>query len=203
MIQNIKQAHSITDDFSQEQMDAFCAVMEVPDFMIAWLDRFYEPEEIKFILALDQQRLTDMDAKGPTDGTSKNEPDWPDEFLARCYRRGVINLDDDGHYVPADFHARYEFWALFEGWQDLPGEIKDRLNQWELQSFVHRKKPYIDAYKKSSQRDRSFVWPEYVLLDEALELIQKVPQVYLWPCNCRAMMQRCKKPGFVCLRFKG
>lgn len=40
-----------------------------------------------------------------------------------------------------------------------------------------------------------------MLLNEALALIQKVPHVYLWPCNCRAMMQRCKKPGFVCLRF--
>ena len=113
----------------------------------------------------------------------------------------MLFRSDDGNYVSADFHVRYEFWALFEGWQDLPGEIKDRLNQWELASFVDRKKPHIDAFKKSGQRDKHLIWPEYVLLDEALALIQKAPHVYLWPCNCRAMMQRCKKPGFVCLRF--
>ena len=201
MSQNKSRTHSVTDEFSQEQMDAFCAVMEVPDFMIVWLSRFFETREIAFVLELNQQRSTDTGAQHLSEWIQKNEGNWPNDFLTRCYRRGVISLDDDGHYVPADFHTRYEFWALFEGWQDLPGEIKDRLNQWELQSFVHRKKPHIDAYKKSGQRDPNFVWPEYVLLGEALELIQKVPQVYLWPCNCRAMMQGCSKPGFVCLRF--
>jgi len=126
---------------------------------------------------------------------------WSTDFLTRCHRRGVINLDDNGMYTPSDFHARYEIWALFEGWQNLPREIKDRLNQWELQYFIETKQPHIDAFEKSGQRDRSLVWPEYVLLEEALALIQKVPHIYLWPCNCRAMMQGCKKPGFVCLRF--
>ena len=201
MSQKNQPADSIADDISREQIEAFCTIVKVPDFMLPWLSRFFEPREIVFVLELNQQRSANMGAQNYSEWIQKNEPNWPDEFLTRCYRRGVISLDCDGHYVPADFHTRYEFWALFEGWQDLPGEIKDRLNQWELESFVDRKKPYIDAFKKSGQRDKHLIWPEYVLLDEALALIQKVPHVYLWPCNCRAMMQRCKKPGFVCLRF--
>jgi len=192
---------SISDDVPREQIDAFCSIVKVPAFMIPWLSRFFEPREIAFVLGLNRQHAKNLGGQGFSEWIQKNEPNWPDDFLARCYRRGVISLGDDGNYVPADFHTRYEFWALFEGWQDLPGKIKDRLNRWELKSFVDRKKPHIDAFKKSGQRDKHLIWPEYVLLDEALALIQKAPHVYLWPCNCRAMMQRCKKPGFVCLRF--
>jgi Pyruvate/2-oxoacid:ferredoxin oxidoreductase delta subunit len=201
MSQNNKLAHSITDCFPKEQIHAFCAIMKVPDFMLPWLHHFFEPEEIRFILELNQQRPSDMGVESPAERAQKIKHNWPADFLTRCYRRAVVNLDDDGNYTPSDFHARYEIWALFEGWQDLPREIKDRLNQWERQSFIERKKPHIDAFKKSGKRDQSLVWPEYVLLDEALALIQKVSHIYLWPCNCRAMMQGCRKPGFVCLRF--
>jgi Pyruvate/2-oxoacid:ferredoxin oxidoreductase delta subunit len=194
-------ADSKIDGFLKEQVETFCAIMMVPAFMIPWLNAFYEPKEIRFILELNQQQPPDVGIKRLAERTAEIARHWPADFLARCHRRAVINLDDDGMPTPADFHARYEIWALFEGWQNLPREIKDRLNQWELQSFVDRKKPHMDAYEKSGQRDRSVVWPEYVLLDEALALIQKVPHIYLWPCNCRAMIQGCKKPGFVCLRF--
>jgi len=193
--------NSIADNFPREQLEAFCKIAKIPDFMVPWLSRFFEPREIAFILELNQRHLADMGVQKLSEWIQKNKPNWPDDFLVRCYRRGVVSLDNDGNYVPADFYTRYEFWALFESWQDLPGEIRDRLNQWELGSFVDRKKPHIDAFKQSGQRDKHLIWPEYVLLDEALELIQKVSHVYLWPCNCRAMMQRCGKPVFVCLRF--
>lgn len=201
MSEKHKPVDNISDDFSREQLDAFSTIMNVPYFILPWLSRFFEPREITFILELNLQHSANKGAHCFSEWIQKNGSNWPDDFLSRCYRRGVISLDDAGNYIPADFHARYEFWALFESWQDLPGEIKDRLNQWELASFVDRKKPHIDAFKKSGIRDPSLVWPEYVLLDEALALIRKVPHVYLWPCNCRAMMQGCSKPGFVCLRF--
>lgn len=78
----------------------------------------------------------------------------------------------------------------------LPSLIKGVANR--IADDFTRKQ--IDAIKKRGKRDQSLVWPEYVLIDEALALIRKVPPVYLWPCNCRAMMQGCSKPGFVCLR---
>ena len=201
MSQNNTLADSIVDCFPKEQINAFCAIVMVPDFVVPWLNHFFEPKEITFILELNQLRPSDTDTESLPSGAQKINRNWPAAFLTRCYRRAVINLGDDGNYTPSNFHARYEIWALFEGWQNVPGEIKARLNQWEIQYFIDTKQPIIDAFKKSGKRDRSMVWPEYVLLDEALTLIQKVPHIYLWPCNCRAMMQGCRKPEFVCLRF--
>jgi hypothetical protein len=32
-------------------------------------------------------------------------------------------LRDDNSFEPADFHARFDKWAMFEGWKDIPDEI--------------------------------------------------------------------------------
>ncbi len=49
-----------------------------------------------------------------------------------------------------------------------------------------------------SSRDAAY---SYILLDEAEDLVCREPNVYLWPCDCRAMFGRCRKPVNVCLRF--
>ncbi len=72
----------------------------------------------------------------------------------------------------------------------------------ECHYFVNTKRTVIQDCQKTGVRDRTVVWPEYVLLDEALAVIDKVPHIFLWPCNCRAMMKACNKPEYVCLRFQ-
>jgi len=173
----------------------------MPGFMVPWLDRFYEPAEIAWILTFPIDHTPRPKSKDRVASHSHAREEAAD-FLARCYGRAVADLDPEGTYVPAGFHKRYEIWALFEGWQDIPDEIRTRLNQWELAYFVETKQPVIRDYHKTAVRDRSVVWPEYVLLDEARALIDRVPHIYLWPCNCRAMMQACNKPEIVCLRFQ-
>jgi len=187
---------------SKKERHKFCQLVGMPEFMAPWVDCFYEPGEISWILSYSAPSGTDPKGSNIGTGNQIHNKKLSTEFLRRCYRRAVADLDADGTYIPAGFHKRYEIWALFEGWQDIPGEIRSRLNQWELEYFVETKKPHIQGYQKSNSRDQTIVWPEYVLLDEALEVIDRVPQIYLWPCNCRAMMRACNKSEFVCLRFQ-
>jgi Pyruvate/2-oxoacid:ferredoxin oxidoreductase delta subunit len=186
---------------SKSQINTFCTILEIPEFVVPWLDRFFESEEIELILELNEQLQEDSVVERGPSRAQQIARKWPADFLTRCYRRAVISQDHDGNYQPADFHARYEIWALFEGWRDVPEDIITKLNQWELKDFFDTKEPKIKAFQKSGLRDRTVVWPEYVLLNEALAVIDRVPHVYLWPCNCRAMIRGCDKPTFVCLRF--
>ena len=171
---------------SKNKIDSFCRIFDVPGFIIPWLHRFFEPQEIELVLDLTRQEGTGLRDR---------------EFLDRCYRRGIISYRDDGSMQPADFHIRYDIWALFEGWQDVPKEIRVKLNQWELESYVALKGTPIKKSLKTGQRDPAQVWSEFALMDEALALIDRVPHIYLWPCNCRAMMKGCRKAELVCLRF--
>jgi len=190
------------NNFSCEETSRLCELLGMPSFILPWLDRFYQSAEIAWILTFSPE--SSVNAKNKNQAAS-NEPyaqKSSSKFLERCHRRAVADLNADGKHIPAGFHKRYEIWALFEGWQDIPSEIRSRLNQWELQYFIETKQPLIKNYKNSGLRDQAVVWPEYVLLDEALALIDKVPQIYLWPCNCRAMMKACNKSELVCLRFQ-
>src|SRR5210317_1485264 len=98
--------------------------INIPDFLIPWLTRFYEPHEINLLKLIADNPLE----KEPVirlleqDETLKDL----DPFLKRAWKRGVIQfIDNDKLIAPEDFHTRYEYWALFEGFKDIPVEIKD------------------------------------------------------------------------------
>ena len=103
--------------------------------------------------------------------------------------------------TPASFHHRYELWALYEHWRDIPQEIRDLLNEWELDDYLDEVGAGISAVLEGRARESDQQDYTFLLLEEAEELLRTRPAIYLWPCNCRAMMGRCDKSHAVCLRF--
>lgn len=175
--------------------------MNLPDFLAPWLDRFYDPLEIDLLQILADKPVEKKQIVALLENkTLKNYNNF-DLFLERVWQRGVIKLLDDQRIEPEDFHVRFDFWALFEGWKDLPVEIKDKLNDWELNHYIASHAQKIEDLKNKNQRDPYKIYPEYLLLKEVKALFEKIPKFYLWPCNCRAMMENCEKPEFTCIRF--
>lgn len=176
----------------RNRRERICQIFAIPEFLIPWLDRFFEEREFELILTLASGPLSREELASET-GTFER-------FLNRAYRRGVINDGVDADIELADFHVRYELWALFEGWKDISNDIRERLNAWELAHYEAQKREEIEALKAGKNvdvQDRA----EYLLLHEAESLLDRAEHVYLWPCNCRAMMGQCKKPVYNCLRF--
>jgi Pyruvate/2-oxoacid:ferredoxin oxidoreductase delta subunit len=122
-------------------------------------------------------------------------------FLNRTYKRGIINPCSDGRYEPADFRTRYDIWAMFEGWKDIPESIRERLNDGELEYSEKHYQSSVESMKKGQPREMSEIYAEYILLHESEALLDRVDHVYLLPCNCRSMMQRCGQTVYTCLRF--
>lgn len=94
----------------------------IPDILDDWLDRFYDANEIRAL-----ERL----ASGETAGIDADEA-----FLARAVRRGIVDRNAGGRVRMADFHTRFETWAMFEGWKDLPDDMRSALNGWELAAYL-------------------------------------------------------------------
>jgi len=186
---------------SDQKQKRFTAVVGMPKFLLPWIDRFYEPAEIDLALALGKRPATVSEiAKHFRGAKNRKTSIEVKAMLERGYKRGTLNRQADNRYEPAEFHARYEIWALFEGWQDIPEEIHRRLNKWEMAAYTKKHRRDVTAVRKS-KRDPASVCPEYVLLNEAEALLDKVDHVFLWPCNCRAMVEGCRKPVNTCLRF--
>lgn len=187
-----------------ENLAVVCHVFGIPDFLEPWLSHFFEPIEFDLILALavgplpPDALLAKLD---PDKGTRGDRFRSAESFLERTYKRGIINYREDGCLELADFHARFEIWAIFEGWKDIPDEIRRRLNGWEMGYYETRKRELINNLKNGVEQNSHQGKAEYLLLHEAEELLDRVDHIYLWPCNCRAMMGRCTKPLYTCLRF--
>ncbi len=169
-------------------------IIQAPAFIRPWLDRFYDLSEIRLLEDMGTGSL-DITSFQTTYGFSKDMTD-------RLLKRKIFIKNQNGDLTPADFHARYDIWALFEGFKDLPKEIRERLNQWELDHYIHTHAKYVNQIKTTGKLDPGIVTPRYLLLDEAYDVLNQVENVYLWPCNCRSMLQACTKPVYTCLRFE-
>lgn len=176
--------------------------MNIPEFLIPWIDRFYDPLETDLLQILKNKPL---EKKNVIKLLIKNKGlkvfNNFDQFLERARKRGVVKILDDRRIALEDFHTRFEYWALFEGWKDIPPEIKDKLNNWELNYYIASHAQYAEELKKGLQRDPNKIYPEYFLLEEVEALFEIIPKFYLWPCNCRAMIGNCRQSEFTCIRF--
>jgi Pyruvate/2-oxoacid:ferredoxin oxidoreductase delta subunit len=166
---------------------AIVVATAAPDFVLPWLDRFYDATDADLVLGVANR--------------ARHAPSADPHTLERAVRRAVLDRDPAGLYTPSSFHARFEMWALFEGWLDVPASARRRLNEWELADYISQVGPGVEAVRddrpeRGDQGDYTFL-----LLQEAEALIRSAPHVYLWPCNCRAMWGNCAKELNVCLRF--
>ena len=94
--------------------------MNIPEFLIPWLDRFYDPFEIELLQVLEnkpigKKQLIKLLGKNKT---SEDRYDF-DCFLERAWQRGTIKFLDDQTIAQEDFHVRFDYWALFEGWKEI------------------------------------------------------------------------------------
>lgn len=176
--------------------------MNIPDFILPWLDRFYDPLEIEILQILGNRVLDKKEVIAlMTKDVTAEKPEDFNLFFERARKRGVIKFVDGERVALEDFHVRFDFWALFEGWKDLPVEIKDKINDWELNDYIKSHGKYAQALKKGEQRDPHRVYPEYLLLGEVENLFKRILKFYLWPCNCRSMFQNCHQSLHTCIRF--
>jgi ferredoxin len=174
-------------------LDVVRRSVRAPHFLEPWLDRFYEPAEMRLLA-----RLGETDAN-PAEIVA--EPGFSRSDLRRAWRRGVATTPDAETLRPADFHVRFEIWALFEGWKDIPEDIRKRLNQWELDRYIAGNRDRVAALRDGQVPNPRSITPRYVLLEEAMEILRRVDHIYLWPCNCRSMLGNCDQSVYTCVRF--
>jgi Pyruvate/2-oxoacid:ferredoxin oxidoreductase delta subunit len=168
------------------ELHAAAAACGAPDFILPWLDRFYDADDVDLLRAA---------AAGSLEGVDGMR-------LERAVRRAVLNVGDEGSYTAADFHERLEIWAMFEGWKDVPLALRRQLADWDVDYYAHRIRADVEAVRDGRPGDSYEARYTYVLLGEAEAIVAAQDHVYLWPCDCRSIVGKCRKPVPVCLRFE-
>ena len=118
-----------------DKLQGFLRVFEIPDFVEPWIDRFFEKIEIDLVMRLANRPMSRTEINRAFSSSSiLDSSDDNSDLTTRAYRKGIIDLRDDNRFEPADFHARFDKWAMFEGWKDIPDDIRNQLNAWK---FAH------------------------------------------------------------------
>jgi Pyruvate/2-oxoacid:ferredoxin oxidoreductase delta subunit len=163
-----------------------------PEFILPWLDRLYDEDDIELVLAA---------AAGGLSAGASGAP-FDHERLDRAYRRAILDRDETGAYAPADLHTRLESWAMFEGWKDVPLAVHRRLADWDVDFYASKIRTDVESACAGRPSDSYAARYTYVLLHEAEAIVGAQEHIYLWPCDCRSIVGKCRKPVDVCLRFE-
>jgi Pyruvate/2-oxoacid:ferredoxin oxidoreductase delta subunit len=178
---------------------AVAAMVDAPDFVTPWLDRFYDQEDAELILAAGAAAhgaaLTGGDGGAALAGVDEVR-------LDRAVRRAILDRDPSGAYAPAGFHARLEIWAMFEGWKDVPLAVHRRLADWDVDCYAQKIRADVEATRDGHPGDSYAARYSYILLHEAEAMVAGQDHIYLWPCDCRSIVGKCRKSRDVCLRFE-
>ena len=179
-------------------MRAVGRAVEAPDFVLPWLDRFYDGDDAELILAAaGTAEQPAKQAGGDAGALAGLDP----ARLARAVRRAVLDVDEAGAFAPADFHERLEIWAMFEGWKDVPLAVHRQVAAWEIDHYAEKIRADVEATCDGHPGDSYEARYGYVLLHEAEAIVAAQDHIYLWPCDCRSIVGKCRKPRDVCLRF--
>ena len=174
---------------AEARLAAAAAVVGAPNFIVPWLDRFYDEADVELLLAT----AGAAGAAAPAGIEAAR--------LERAVRRAVLDVDEAGAFAPASFHERLEIWAMFEGWKDVPLAVHRRLADWDVDFYAEKIRPGVRSVQEGRPDDSYEARYAYLLLHEAEEVVGAQEHVYLWPCDCRSIVSKCRKPMSVCLRF--
>ena len=139
-----------------DKLQGFLRVFEIPEFVKPWTDRFFEEIEIDLVMRLANRPLSRKEINRAFLSRFIPDPlDANSDLTTRAYRKGIINWRDDNRFEPADFHARFDKWVMFEGWKDIPDEIRNQLNAWEFANYERQHADQITKLKKGQPREQS------------------------------------------------
>ncbi len=179
-------AEAVAPATDARELRAVATAVHAPGFILPWLDRFYDTDDVRLLVAASGGDVTAADAAQ----------------LERAVRRAVLDVDEDGTYAPADFHARLEIWAMLEGWKDLPPAVHRRLADWDVDAYAEKIRGDVASVREGRPNDSYAAGYTYVLLEEAEAIVAAQEHVFLWPCDCRSLVGACRRPVHVCLRFE-
>jgi ferredoxin len=167
-----------------------------PDFALPWLDRFYDVDDAELILALAAgARATGDLADALGVGEDELRP-----RLERAHRRYLVDLTEEG-VSAASFLDRSALWAQFEGWKDVPDDVRSQLADWWLAHYAESVRETLTRFRDGHPDPGPDADYAYLLLSEAEDLVRSQERVYLWPCDCRTLKGACDHSVYNCVRF--
>jgi len=184
-----------------ETLAQFVRQFKVPEAGLPYLDAFVNEQEVRLVLAAADGGLTLAAAQAAL-GVTVGEAG---AALDGAYRRGVFNRDErDGQavYTPTSFYRRMDYFATFDdAWFALPEEARRALDEWMLGEYIEEVRPNVERLQTGLPPLESPGNDSILLVDELDAIIDHAQTIAVFPCNCRRIAGRCRRPVETCVQF--
>jgi Pyruvate/2-oxoacid:ferredoxin oxidoreductase delta subunit len=124
----------------------------------------------------------------------------------KMYKRALLNkieVEGEIHFKISEFYDRIAYFCQYETdlWLSVDKKIRDKIDEWYVNVYAESAKLRLEDML---QGKRELIENAYFFtLQETLDLIDSIDkQIYVVPCNCKAVAQKCLKPKEVCLLFE-
>ncbi len=179
-------------------VDEFVAAFGVWEEALPYLHLMVDEPEMQLVVAMRGKPITvddvvhhlGLDRKGAAD------------FLQQCYARCILDKKIESgctEYVAADFGARLDHFAKFEGWDQIPAEDRRTINRRFLKEFIAKCQPDVERKMKGLSATGALPNDTVMLLSEIEEMIDAAAHIVVQPCDCRRLGQNCDRPVETCL----
>jgi len=183
------------------RIEEFARIFELPPAMIPYVELVVTEQEMDLVLRLGDDAASVEQVAHVMDMPLAEA----EAFLKKAYHRHVVEREaaDDGEvrYRAGTFYDRLNPMSMYEQWGEVPAEARDAVIEWDMEEFVRVWEPAIREIQ--ADPDAAVMIPnrDFLLLDEALEMVEAAEDHVVVPCDCRAIVKACDRPLDNCVRL--
>ncbi len=193
------------------RLEKFIEIFQLPPAMVPHIDFVATEQEQDLVIGLDGQEMT-VEEIGAMMGLTLAEAE---ALVTRAYARDVIakmgagyekldrDTDDDGppKYKASTFYRRLDTLSMYENWGDVPIEAREAVIKWQLEEFINLWQLAVQEMRQDPDARVRVPNRDFLLLEEALELVEAANDHVIVPCDCRSIVQACDRPVETCVRL--
>lgn len=197
-----------------DRLETFIRLFEIPPAIQPYVAVFADEVEIDLIIAMNGNPMGVEEvaqALGMTRGAAS-------DLLERSYRRHVVHQEVDGkkvgyifdyqetggkpiRYIPARFYDRLDELSMYGDWDRIPEAVREEIADWWLKDYAEKIAPVVERIKKDPDAYQQIKQKDFLLLEQALEQVEKAEYHAVVNCDCRASTEGCSRMLESCIRL--
>ncbi len=168
----------------------FNLIFKVPDVAKNHIQYMIKDDERVLVVAVKHQEFTAADASKLLNISPKEA----DELVDSAYKRGILNKVNEKNdvYVITDFYTRLKYVAVFDDYEVIPLEDRNKIDEWYVNAFIEK---HEENFKKLKDKKLDINKANYLyshapfLLDQVYEAIDAADRILALPCDCNQLSE--------------
>lgn len=197
----------------RSKTERFIETFELPPAMVPYAELVVTEQEMDLVIGLGKSKMTIDEIAAmleiPVDKASELTQAAVNRRVVAIadrtsWRQPIEELEKPLRYETTNFYKRMDTFAghEFEKWVGVPREARDAAHEWQMKEYldvVHKEnvaemRADPDARVRVPNRD-------YLLLEEALEMVDAATDHAVVGCDCRALLDNCDFERDNCVRL--